>query len=54
MKQLSSQKAQELMMLHQQGNIKAAGEMAIKLLKDYPKELLLHNILGVYQEAQGN
>ncbi len=54
MKQLSPQKAQELMMLHQQGNIKAAGEMAIKLLKDYPKELLLHNILGVYQEAQGN
>jgi len=54
MKQLPSQKTQELMMLHQQGNIKAAGEMAKKLIKDYPKELLLHNILGVYEETEGN
>ena len=54
MKQLSSQKIQELMTLHQQGNIKSAGEMAKKLLKDYPNELLLHNILGLYQEAQGD
>ena len=54
MKQLSSQKIQELMTLHQQGNIKSAGEMAKKLLKDYPNELLLHNILGIYQEAQGD
>lgn len=54
MRQLPSQKTQELMILHEQGNIKAAGEMAIKLLKDYPKELLLHNILGVYEENQGN
>ena len=54
MRQLPSQKTQELMILHERGNIKAAGEMAIKLLKDYPKELLLHNILGVYEENQGN
>ena len=54
MKQLSSQKTQELMMLHKQGNIEAAAEMARKLIKEYPKELLLHNILGVCQEAQGD
>ena len=54
MKQLSSQKTQELMMLHQQGNIEGAAELAIKLIKEYPKELLLHNILGVCQEAQGD
>ena len=54
MKQLSSQKKQELMMLHQQGNIEGATEMSKKLIKEYPKELLLHNILGVCQEAQGD
>ena len=54
MKQLSSQKKQELMMLHQQGNIEGAAEMSKKLIKEYPKELLLHNILGVCQEAQGD
>ena len=35
MKQLSSQKIQELMMLHQQGNIEGAAELAIKLIKEY-------------------
>ena len=54
MKQLSSQKTQELMILHQQGNIKGAAELAIKLIKEYPKEFLLHNILGVCQEAKGD
>ena len=54
MKQLSSQKIQELMMLHQQGNIEGAAELAIKLIKEYPKEFLLHNILGVCQEAKGD
>jgi|TARA_B110000114_G_scaffold180631_1_gene216770 uncharacterized protein (TIGR02466 family) len=54
MKQLSSQKKQELMMLHQQGNIEAAVEMSKKLIKEYPKELLPHNILGVCQEAKGD
>jgi len=54
MKQLSSQKTQELMMLHQQGNIEGAAELAIKLIKEYPKEFLLHNILGVCQEAKGD
>ena len=54
MKQLSSQQTQELMVLHQQGNIEAAAEMSKKLIKDYPKELMLHNILGVCQEAKGD
>ena len=54
MKQLSSQKQQELMLLHQQGNMEAAAEMAKKLIKEYPKELLLHNILGICQEAKGD
>ena len=34
MKQLSSQKTQELTMLHKQGNIEAAAEMARKLIKE--------------------
>ena len=54
MKQISTKQTQELMMLHQQGNIKAAAEMAKKLIKDYPKELILHNILGICQEAKGD
>ena len=54
MKQLSSQKKQELMMMYQQGNIEVAAEMSKKLIKEYPKEFLLHNILGVYQEAKGD
>ena len=54
MKQLSSQKKQELMRLHQQGNIEAAAEMSKQLIKEYPKELLPHNILGVCQEAKGD
>ena len=54
MKQLSSQKEQELMMLHQQGNIEAAVEMSKKLIKEYPKELLPYNILGVCQETKGD
>ena len=54
MKQLSSQKKQELMMMHQQGNFEAAAEMSKKLIEEYPKEFLLHNILGVCQEAKGN
>ncbi|MDC0126890.1 tetratricopeptide repeat protein [Methylophilaceae bacterium] len=54
MKQLSSQKKQELMMMHQQGNVEATAEMSKKLIKEYPKEFLLHNILGVCQEAKGD
>ena len=54
MKKLSSQKTQELMMLHQQGNIEGAAALAIKLIREYPKEGLLHNILGVCQEAKGD
>jgi len=54
MKQLSSQKKQELTMMHQQGNIEGAAEMSKKLIKEYPKEILLHNILGVCQEAKGD
>ena len=54
MKQLPSQKKQELIMMHQQGNIEAAAEMSKKLIKEYPKEFLLHNILGVCQEAKGD
>ena len=54
MKQLSSQKKQELMMMHQQGNVEAAAEMSKKLIKEYPNEFLLYNILGVCQEAQGD
>ena len=54
MKKLSSQKTQELMMLHQQGNIEGAAKLAIRLIKEYPKELLLHNILGICQEAKGD
>jgi len=54
MKQLSSQKKQELMTMHKQGNVKAAAEMSKKLIKEYPNEFLLHNILGVCQETQGD
>ena len=54
MKQLSAQKKQELMRLHQQGSIEAAAEMSKKLIKEYPKELLLFNILGICQEAKGD
>jgi len=54
MKQLSSQKKQELMMMYQQGNVEAAAEMSKELIKEYPKEFLLHNILGVSQEAKGD
>ena len=54
MKQLSSQKKQELMTMHQQGNVEAAAEMSKKLIKEYPNEFLLYNILGVCQEAQGD
>ncbi len=54
MKQLSSQTKQELMMMHQQGNLEAAAEMSKKLIKEHPKEFLLHNILGVCQEAKGD
>jgi len=53
MKQLSPQKIQELMMLHQQGEYKKAVIMAEGLLKDFPNELMLHNILGLCQEGQG-
>ena len=52
MKQLSAQKTQELMTLHQQGNIEGTVELALKLIKEHPKEFFLHNILGVWKEAK--
>jgi len=53
MKQLSEKDTQKLMSLYQQGHYQSAVIESKKLIKGYPGELILHNILGVCLERQG-
>lgn len=53
MKPISEKDTQRLMSFYQQGNYKSAVEESKKLIINYPKELILHNILGVCLERQG-
>ena len=50
MKPISEKDTQRLMSFYQQGNYKSAVEESKKLIYNYPKELILHNILGVCLE----
>jgi uncharacterized protein (TIGR02466 family) len=52
MKALKQTDVDELIHLHQLGQSALAEEKAKNLLSDFPQELVLHNILGVSQEAQ--
>jgi len=53
MKQLSQQQVNHLMMLHQQGRYTEGIEEAQKLIKAFPGELMLFNLLGVCLEQEG-
>ena len=53
MKQLTQQDVNQLMMMHQNGQYKQAITEANRLIKDFPNELLLFNILGVCLEQEG-
>ena len=52
MKALKQSDVNDLIQLHQSGQFHLAEKKAKKLLDDFPQELILHNILGVSQEAQ--
>ena len=53
MKQLSQQQVNHLMMLHQHGRYTEGVEEAQKLIKAFPGELMLFNLLGVCLEQEG-
>ena len=53
MKQLTQQQINQLMIMHQKGLYEQAIREANKLIKIFPKELLLFNILGVCLEQEG-
>ena len=53
MKPLSEKDTQRLMSFYQQGNYQSAVEESKKLIHNYPKELILYNILGLCLERQG-
>ena len=52
MKMLKQSDVDGLIHLHQSGQFSLAEEKARALLEDFPQELILHNVLGVSQEAQ--
>ena len=52
MKVLKQSDVNDLIQLHQAEQFHLAEIKAKKLLNDFPQELILHNILGVSQEAQ--
>ena len=52
MKILKQSDVDRLIHLHQSGQFSVAEENTKKLLIDFPQDLILHNILGVSQEAQ--
>ena len=52
MKILKQSDVDRLIYLHQSEQFSLAEENTKKLLNDFPQELILHNILGVSQEAQ--
>ncbi|MFZ9615016.1 MAG: tetratricopeptide repeat protein, partial [Candidatus Methylopumilus sp.] len=52
MKALKQSEINELIELHQSGQFALAEEKAKNLINDFPKELILLNVLGVSQEAQ--
>jgi len=52
MKILKQSDVDGLIHLHQSGQFSLAEKNTKKLLIDFPQELILHNILGVSQEAQ--
>jgi len=52
MKALKQSDVNDLIQLHQSGQFELAEKKAKKLLDDFPQELILHNVLGVSQEAQ--
>ena len=53
MKALSQSEVQKLLSLHQAGSDKDVIQKAQSLIKDHPKEIILHNILGVSLEKLG-
>ena len=53
MKQLTQQQINQLMMMHQKGLYKKAIVEANNLIKHFPNELMLFNILGVCLEQEG-
>jgi uncharacterized protein (TIGR02466 family) len=52
MKVFKSSDANDLIQLHQTNQFALAEKKAKALLEDFPKELILHNVLGVSLEAQ--
>jgi len=52
MKTLKQSEINDLIQFHQSGQLHLAEQKAKKLLDEFPQELILHNILGVTQEAQ--
>ena len=52
MKVLKQSEVNNLIQLHQSGQFALAEKNAKELLGEFPQELILHNILGVSQEAQ--
>ncbi|MFM1782150.1 MAG: hypothetical protein RLZZ181_955 [Pseudomonadota bacterium] len=52
MKVFKSSDANDLIQLHQSNQFALAEKKAKALLEDFPKELILHNVLGVSLEAQ--
>ena len=54
MRILKQSEINDLIQLHQSGQLNLAEQKAKKLLDEFPQELILHNILGVSQEAQKN
>ena len=53
MKQLTQQQINQLMMMHQKGLYKQAIVEANNLIKSFPNELMLFNVLGVCLEQEG-
>ncbi len=52
MRILKQSEINNLLQLYQSGQLYLAEQKAKKLLDEFPQELILHNILGVSQEAQ--
>ena len=53
MKQLTQQQVNQLMTMHQKGLYKQAIDEANNLIKSFPNELMLFNVLGVCLEQEG-
>ena len=54
MEQLTEEEINSLIELYQSGDLQEAEKKAMDLLKKFPNEVVILNILGVIQDGKGN